>query len=193
MNLAEKIIEARSRFLAEGITKEGKGYGYQFFDMPDIEPVLTKICKDLKLLTLCSYPENKAVMTLINAEKPEETYQVEVIPKDCVMGGKNSPNPIQTTGAMMSYMRRYLYITAFCISESDIVDDIGAKKASKAANRKKPNNKERENKLTEIERLQPGYIEQMKAYAHVQTVDELADDYIDMCLKMLSNRGGLNG
>ena len=189
MNLAEKILSARTKFLETNAKKDAQGYGYKYFDMPDIEPALNKICADLKLLTLVSFPDERAVLLFINAEKPEEHYEISVVPKECVMKGKD-PNPIQSTGAMMSYMRRYLYMTGFCISESDLVDQIPQKKEQEDADMH-INSKEIDEKIAkqkEIESIEPGYALKMMSKKQVQHFEALDMTYIDKCLNALKAR-----
>lgn len=185
MNLYEKILTIRKAIKDRGLRKEGNGYSFKFFDMPDIEPIITDLCSEYKVLTLVSFPEGKALMRIIDAEKPSDFLESEVTPKECVM---KSINPIQGTGAMMSYMRRYLYLAVFCISESDIVDSYATAVKESTANLKEQNEKLAKKEL--IEKKQPGYSEEMIRYAGVNSFNDLDMNYIDQCMAALGVKDG---
>ncbi len=185
MNLCEKLLFIRKAIKDKGLKKEGTGYSFKFFDMPDIEPVITDLCFQHKVLTLVSFPEGKAVMKVIDAEKPSDYLESEVTPKECVM---KSVNPIQGTGAMMSYMRRYLYLAVFCISESDIVDSFETNAKEINANLNEQAEKLRKRDL--IEKKKAGYSEEMVKYAGARSFVDLDMAYIDQCMVALGVRDG---
>ena len=77
--------------------------------------------KESKLASVFGFAQDKATLTFINAENIEEAIVFEtpsVIPE---MKGCNA---IQSIGAAQTYMRRYLYMMAFELSEADIVNTI---------------------------------------------------------------------
>ncbi len=185
MNLCEKILTIRKAIKDSGLKKEGNGYSFKFFDMPDIEPLITELCAQYKVLTLVTFPENRAVMQVYDAEKPTDTFSVEVTPRECTM---KSVNPIQATGAMMSYMRRYLYLAVFCISESDLVDSYITTTKEQSINMNEQTEKLRKKNL--IDKKEPGYSDQMVQYAKVSTFTDLSMDYIDQCMNGIGVKDG---
>lgn len=191
MNLSEKLLIIRKALKDKGLKKEGNGYSFRFFDMPDIEPIITDLCAEYKVFTLVSFPEGKATMTVADAEKPIDYYQVEVTPKECTM---KSINPIQSTGAMMSYMRRYLYLTVFCISESDIIDNIETQIIENSiAAEQESVSKEVEEKLrlkALIDSKFNNYSAEMINYSGVKKFEDLDMDWIKECMKNLGVTDG---
>lgn len=128
MNVYQKLIEARYQFLNAGVKKSGTHIQLEFkyFELDDIIPVATRIFKELGLLSLVSFDKDIASMTIVNCDKPDETIvftspmkEINVIVSNT---GKQVTNEIQTLGSMETYQRRYLYLIALDIVESDSID-----------------------------------------------------------------------
>lgn len=122
MNIYEKLIKARAKFLEAGVQKSGKNYGigYKYFELKDIVPVATKIFAELGMVAIVSYSEATADMMLFNTEKPGE-FVMFSSPMRYAPVSKGS-NEIQSLGSTQTYLRRYLYMTALDIIEDDTVD-----------------------------------------------------------------------
>lgn len=122
MNIYEKLIKARAKFLEAGVQKSGKNYGigYKYFELKDIVPVATKIFEELGMVAITTYNEATADMMIFNTEKPEE-FVLFSSPMRYAPVSKGS-NEIQSLGSTQTYLRRYLYMTALDIIEDDTVD-----------------------------------------------------------------------
>lgn len=128
MNVYQKLIEARFQFLNAGVKKSGTHIQLEFkyFELEDIIPVATRIFKELGLLPIVTFDKEIATMTIVNCDKPDETIiftspmkEINVIVSNT---GKQVTNEIQTLGSMETYQRRYLYLIALDIVESDSID-----------------------------------------------------------------------
>lgn len=122
-NVYGKLIEARSRFLAEGVKKTGKNLyaEFKYFTLDDIIPVKQSIFKALGLLDVISFGTEVATLTLINADNPEETIEfMSPLEQDESL----IKNPIQKLGAVETYVRRYLYMLMLDIVEADAVEAV---------------------------------------------------------------------
>lgn len=122
MNIYQKLIKARTKFLEAGVQKSGKNYGigYKYFELKDIVPVATKIFDELGMVAIVTYSELTADMMVFNTEKPDE-FVLFSSPMRYAPVSKGS-NEIQSLGSTQTYLRRYLYMTALDIIEDDIVD-----------------------------------------------------------------------
>lgn len=122
MNIYEKLIKARAKFLEAGVQKSGKNYGigYKYFELKDIVPVATKIFEELGMVAITTYYEASADMVIYNTEKPAE-FVLFSTPMRYAPVSKGS-NEIQSLGSTQTYLRRYLYMTALDIIEDDTVD-----------------------------------------------------------------------
>ena len=121
MNVFSKLLEARKRFLETEIKKSGKNrYAeFKYFTLDDIIPAKTAIFKDLGLVDLITFGTEVATLTIVNVDNPEETIEfMSQLDRDESL----IKNPIQKVGAIQTYVRRYLYLLALDIIESDGIE-----------------------------------------------------------------------
>lgn len=138
MNVYQKLIEARFQFLNAGVKKSGTHIQLEFkyFELEDIVPVAIRIFKELGLLPIVTFDKEIAKMTIVNCDKPDETIiftspmkEINVIVSNT---GKQVTNEIQTLGSIETYQRRYLYLIALDIVESDSIDANTGNQSDKA-------------------------------------------------------------
>ncbi len=122
MNVYEKLTEARVRFQELAVKKSGqnKFAGYSYYELADILPVVNKLAQEMKFAVAVAYENESGVWELHfidseNGEKitftaPHSTAQL----KGC--------HEVQNLGAVMTYIKRYLYQNAFEIVEADALD-----------------------------------------------------------------------
>ena len=128
MNVYQKLIEARSQFLNDGVEKSGKNMnvGFKYFELTDIVPSVTKIFKELGLIAIDKFTNETAYMTIVNCDAPEETIEFEApfnqIAPIVSNAGKQVTNEMQALGSSITYMRRYLYMIAMDIVENDEIE-----------------------------------------------------------------------
>ena len=128
MNVYQKLIEARSQFLNDGVEKSGKNMnvGFKYFELTDIVPSVTKIFKELGLIAIDKFTNETAYMTIVNCDAPEETIEFEApfnqISPIVSNAGKQVTNEMQALGSSITYMRRYLYMIAMDIVENDEIE-----------------------------------------------------------------------
>lgn len=130
MNVYQKLIEARSKFLNGGVEKSGKNMsvGFKYFELTDIVPTVTNIFKELGLLGVTNFDKELAVMSIINCEDPLEkiefTAPFNQIAPIVSNAGKQVTNEMQALGSSITYMRRYLYMIAMDIVENDEIEPM---------------------------------------------------------------------
>ena len=122
MNVYQKLLTARAKFLEHGVSKTGKHMElrYKYFELDDIVPIAIGIFTEVGLIPLVSFSEEQAVMTMVNTENPEETIQFSTpmrYPSENKM-----VNPVQALGSAQTYLRRYLYMVALDICEPDSIE-----------------------------------------------------------------------
>lgn len=127
-NVYQKLLKARTMFLASGTQKSGKNMqlAFKYFELDDIVPIATKIFEDVGLISLVSFEGDKAEMRILNTDNPDETVSftapfatLEPIVSNT---GKKATNEMQALGSSITYMRRYLYMIALDICEPDEID-----------------------------------------------------------------------
>ena len=101
-------------------------FSFKYFELDDIVPIATPIFCEVGLLPLITFPKGVARMDIINTDKPDEVLSIEIEfePLDPIISnaGKEVTNRMQALGASITYMRRYLYMTALDICEPDEID-----------------------------------------------------------------------
>ena len=166
MNIYQKIQAVKSGILKANLKKSWKNAfaKFDYYELSDIMPTIIELCNQWWLYTHITFNNEVATLTILNCEKPEETVQFQSPMRELELKGCNA---IQSLWWVESYQRRYLYLMAFDISESDMFDAVSWKEEKKE---KKDDvkwfNKE------DLERLQ-GNTEYLKKFA---TSDDLIKD-----------------
>ena len=134
MNIHQKLQQARVDLQDMKLKKTGenKYSNYTYYELSDFLPAINAICNKLKLFTKFNIFVDKgkeiAVLKIRDIDKPEETISFTSETKDVEIGkkkdGSGGAEPIQNLGGKTTYMRRYLYMIAFEIAESDLVEKI---------------------------------------------------------------------
>lgn len=121
MNVYEKLQSARIELQSTKMKKSGhnKFAGYQYFELGDFLPEINKIFSKLGLCSAVSFGKELAELKVINIEKPDEVVTFTSPMADANLKGCH---PIQNLGAVETYSRRYLYVTALEIVEHDALD-----------------------------------------------------------------------
>jgi len=128
LNVYQKLAAARARFLEEAIKKSGKNMTlrYTYFELSDIVPAATKIFEELGLVHIVTFTDDEAVMELYNTDKPSECVRffAPMREVDPIVSSKGAEinNAMQRLGSAITYMRRYLYMTALDIVEADEIE-----------------------------------------------------------------------
>ena len=200
MNIYEKINAVRMALLKSEIVKDkiGTNNDYKYIDLPQIEGIITEECDKVRLLTLVSFPNGYATITAIDLDtpvplpdslgSPQDVSAVTLaVPCDSSMVDIKGSQAIQKVGGMMTYMRRYLYMTMFAISEHDAVEGIG-KLAQETANAKDGMKREKSNStedqrraeiIGKFQKTMPNYLKQLVTYKSVKSVDDFSTDYLE--------------
>jgi hypothetical protein len=116
----EKLQKARIRLQHTELKKSGhnKFAGYKYFELGDFLPAIQSIFFELKLCPVVSFGTELATLRIIDTENGGcvtfTSPMAEAQLKGC--------HPIQNLGAVETYSRRYLYVTALEIVEHDAID-----------------------------------------------------------------------
>ncbi len=116
----EKLQQARIKLQHTELKKSGhnKFAGYKYFELGDFLPAIQSIFFELKLCPVVSFGTELATLRIIDTENGGcvtfTSPMAEAQLKGC--------HPIQNLGAVETYSRRYLYVTAMEIVEHDAID-----------------------------------------------------------------------
>ena len=122
MNVYQKLLKARTMFLASNTQKSGKNMhlAFKYFELDDIVPIATKIFEEVGLIAIVSFIENCAVMNIIDIDSPADSigFHAPLVQ----LSENKGTNAVQAFGSTVTYYRRYLYMIALDICEPDEID-----------------------------------------------------------------------
>ena len=120
MNVFEKLNEARIRFQNANVKKSGKNNyaGYTYYELADILPAINKIAQELKFSCIVNFTPDIATLDFVDCEKNEKITFTSPMSSASLKGAMD----VQNTGAVITYLKRYLYQNCFEIVENDLLD-----------------------------------------------------------------------
>jgi len=122
-NLFQKINKVKNAIAKANLKKSWKnGFAhFTYYELGDFLPLLIEQCEKVGIFNHITFEENKAVLEIIDTDNPTQTLKYEV--PTCELELKWC-NKIQALWGIQTYSRRYLYITAYDICESDSFDAV---------------------------------------------------------------------
>lgn len=118
---------ARMAFHQLRLKKTGKNSyaGYSYFELADFLPSALQIFADNKLCATISFTEDRAVMRVVDTEDGSHCFFESPLADAQTKGSL----PIQALGSSHTYMRRYLWVLALELVESDGIEAMAGKGA----------------------------------------------------------------
>ncbi len=123
LNVYQKLAIARKRISEKEIKKSGNTPKYSYLELKDFLPTTNVIFAELELIGTFNISRETgievATLRITNASKPEETI---VFATETAEVNLPSGQPIQNLGSKHTYLRRYLWLEALELTESDTVE-----------------------------------------------------------------------
>lgn len=131
MGVHKKLMTARMRLQGTELKKSGhnKFARYQYFELGDFLPQINKIFHEEGLCGVVSYTKDYADLTITDTEDGTCLS----ISSPMVEANLKGAHAIQNLGAVETYQRRYLWMTAMEIVEHDALDSSAPLKEEKQA------------------------------------------------------------
>ena len=124
MSIYAKLAQARVKLQKENLKKTGNNRSFKYFELKDFLPRVNEIFDELKMCAVVRYSSELATLTIYDCEKDESIEFTSPMVQKALPSGTE----IQNLGAIQTYQRRYLYLTALEIVEDDLVDSIPLEK-----------------------------------------------------------------
>jgi len=147
MNIHEKAMEVNMTLFDMNIPKSGynKHKDFYYHELEDmIEPV-SQLCYKQRVAIEFPYSDDVGILRLVDLDNPKEylVYRI-TFPELIVEQGNPNNKLIQTLGANVTYLQRYLLKLAFpALSDKDSVDaDDNNASSARKKNTKKESKKE---------------------------------------------------
>lgn len=128
MTVYAKLMKARLALQNTKLKKSGqnKFAGYSYFELGDFLPTVQNIFADIGLCGIVSFQADLATLTIIDTD---DTSQI-VITSPMGSAALKGCHEVQNIGAVETYQRRYLWVSAMEIVEHDILDSTTGKKGN---------------------------------------------------------------
>lgn len=119
-NVYKKLQAARVKLQSKELKKSGKNKfaGYEYFELGDFIPSIQDIFAQMGLCGVISYGQTVASLTIYDSEA-EGHITFESPMSSAALKGCHE---VQNLGAVQTYLRRYLWMTALEIVEHDPLD-----------------------------------------------------------------------
>ena len=120
MSVHKKLMQARIELQGTQLKKSGmnKFAGYSYFELGDFLPTIQAIFNRIGLCGVVSYTKDYAELSITDVEDGT----MLTISSPMAEANLKGTHPIQNLGAVETYQRRYLWMTAMEIVEHDILD-----------------------------------------------------------------------
>lgn len=126
MNVYVKLSKIRLELQNRQLKKSGHNtYAeFKYYELGDILPSINELSEKYGILNIISYNREDAILEIIDTDNPKSKITIKSPMSELTLKGAH---PIQNLGAIETYQRRYLYLTAYEIVESDYLDAIQGK------------------------------------------------------------------
>jgi hypothetical protein len=129
MGVHKKLMDARIHLQHAPLKKSGhnKFAGYSYFELGDFLPTINSIFYKIGLCGVVSFDKELATLTITDTEDGSEIKLTSPMAEANLKGC----HPIQNLGAVETYTRRYLWVSAMEIVEHDALDSSAPLKEEK--------------------------------------------------------------
>lgn len=115
-SIHRKIQQVRVELQDAGLKKTGNNNGRKYFELRDFMPKINELVNKQGLFTKFSMNKESASLRIIGDED-EVSFTIDKVEAELP-----EALAIQSRGATITYYRRYLYMIAFEIAETDFID-----------------------------------------------------------------------
>jgi hypothetical protein len=120
MSVHKKLMSARVKLQQREMKKSGhnKFAGYHYFELGDFLPHIQSIFSEIGLCGVVSFTNETATLTISDSDDNSSLMLTCPMSTAALKGCHD----VQNLGAVMTYIRRYLWTTALEIVEHDVLD-----------------------------------------------------------------------
>ena len=122
MNVYKKLQAARVELQSSSMKKSGnnKFAGYNYFELGDFLPLINAMFDRIGLCSIVSFGPDLALLRIVDVEDGSYVEFTSPMGSAALKGC----HEVQNIGAVETYQRRYLYVTALEIVEHDALDAV---------------------------------------------------------------------
>lgn len=185
-SIYKDIAEIQKELMGMKIKKSGKNKfaKFNYHELEDLLPVIVPLCFERELIMNFTFTKEEAILKIRNWNTPGEVVSTRV-PMPEVRELNGGMNIMQSEGAYITYLKRYLLTNMFLIMEKDVVD---------STNLSKRNSSKKEEKNQEPPVNYGGRPKGEKVTGEVKAPNDLIKSVVEYCnnLKKTPNAHSLN-
>jgi hypothetical protein len=124
VNIYEKLQKIKVELLGCELKKSGnnKFAGFKYYELGDFMPAIIRLCDKYKVCTVIRFNSEFAELAAFDSENEKNPVVITSPLEKLEIKGSNA---IQALGGTQTYIRRYLYMAMFDITENDTFDATG--------------------------------------------------------------------
>ena len=179
MNVYGKLQKVSVELQSKTLKKSGhnKFAGFKYFELADFLPTVNELFLQNGLCGYVSFDKENATLVISDTETDEQVFVQSPMVEISMKGA----NAIQNLGAVETYQRRYLYMSALGIVENDVVDSREMKEDKKP---KLATDSQVDNIMQLVgDDLERG--QKILSHYKVKSYNELTMEQASQCLKQL--------
>lgn len=118
-----RIAEVQKELMQKTIPKSGKNKfgGFTYYELEDILPPIFNECFKRELVLDFTFTQTEAILKVRDWNTPGEVAST-CVPMPEIREMNSKMNIVQSEGAYITYLKRYLLTNMFLIMEKDIID-----------------------------------------------------------------------
>jgi hypothetical protein len=184
LNIFQKIQKARVDLQKKDLKKTGynKYSNYYYFELGDFLPQINEICDKLGLYCEFQYEEKSATLSIYDTDS--DNLRIWATPVE--VAELKGCSTIQNIGGTQSFARRYLYMMAFEIAETDAIDNGGVDADAELAKQKI--NKASVLTIKSLINDTNTDEKQFLSWAGVPKVEDIVNAALGTCINMLNKK-----
>lgn len=185
LNIYQKIQKARVELQKRDLKKTGynKFAHYKYFELGDFLPHVNEICLNIGLYTEFKYTKDQAWLYIKDTDNPDIFREWSTPIEVATLKGCSA---IQNIGGTQSFARRYLYMMAFEIAETDVIDS-GAVDEDAEESKRKIN---KAGVMTINSLIDETGVDKSKflSWVGVEKVEDIPNSALNTCIQMLNKK-----
>lgn len=137
-NIYQKLAVVQKQLLTVNFKKSGKNSfnKFNYYELEDILPIIQCKCLENNLLLEFSFSGTEATLKLRDINCPEKIISNRMPMPEITQINKGM-NIMQSLGAYITYLKRYLLLNTFLICEKDIIDSVETNQEKQTTKTKK--------------------------------------------------------
>ena len=156
MCVTSKISEIQLVLMNEKIPKSGynKFNKNKYHELKDILPPVVRECNKRDLVLLFNFNHDYGYLDVCDKNNVDNYYRFSM-PMPELKALNKKMNAVQSIGADVTYLKRYLIVNAFLILEDDVADALEPEEVETKTESSKPVIKEKKGKEKKADKIPP--------------------------------------